>query len=158
MKNFSLYSIILYTLSTLLIGLSVGLALTPKWQLKVKNFLYPEERIVLASLETNLNIEGLKYKVLKIRSSKKIWIEIYDLNKPNSQVVSFNVDAKADGQMFVNNKTSPLFASDLDGDSVMEIVAPTYDLDFQPQIHAFKLNPANGDFLKVPTEKLIKLL
>lgn len=158
MKKPSLYHASLYAISLFLIVISVMLATNKKWQLKVKDFLYPEKRIVLASLQTSLNIKNHSYKVLKIKSHKKIWIEIYDLMKPNAHVVSFNVDAKADGQMLINSKTSPLFASDLDGDSVFEIVAPVYGLDFQPQIHAFKLNPLNGNFSKVPTEQLIKLL
>lgn len=158
MKHLSLYNIGLWTASAVFLIASISLFLSPKLQTKIHNTLYPPQRVVLATLETDLNVEGLKYKVLKIKTGKEIWIEIYDLNKKDAQVISFKVNAKADGQMFVNNKTSPLFASDLNGDEVMEIVAPTFGLEFQPQIHAFKLNPRNGSFSKISNEKLIELL
>jgi len=136
----------------------LGVFFSSSWQNKISAYLYPNQRTLLASLETSLNVKDHKYKVLKIMSGKKIWIEIYDLNRPRAHAVSFDIDSKADGQMFVNNKTSSLFASDLDGDAIMEIVAPTFGLDFQPQVHAFRLNPKDGGFYRIPTENLVKLL
>lgn len=158
MNRFTPYSTFLLLLSAVLVLASITLCLSSKWQDAVSGFLYPEQRTLLASLETSLNIKDQTYKILKIKSNKKIWIEIYNLNKPSNHAVSFSIDSKADGQMFLNGKTSPLFASDLDGDSILEIVVPSFGLEFQPQVHAFQLDPKNGDFFKIPTEKLIKLL
>lgn len=158
MKHLSLYNIGLWVASATFLLASLSLFLSPSLQKRIHNSLYPPQRVVLASLETDLNVQGLKYKVVKIKAGKEIWVEIYDLLKQDSQVISFKVNAKADGQMFVNNKTSPLFASDLNGDKVMEIIAPAFGLEFQPQIHAFQLDPTDGSFSKISNEKLIELL
>jgi len=158
MKHLSVYKLCLWAVSALSLLASVGLFMSPDLQNRVQSALYPRARLVLASLETDLNVHGHKYKVLKIKTGKEIWIEIYNLRQENAQVVSFKILAKADGQMFVNDETSPLFASDLNGDNVLEIVAPTFSLEFQPQIHAFELNKVSGRFSKLPNDKLINLL
>ena len=158
MKHLSVYKLCLWAMSSLLLLASAGLFMSPALQDTVQSALYPKARFVLASLETDLNVQGHMYKVLKIKTGKEIWIEIYNLKHEDAQVVSFKILAKADGQMFVNDKTSPLFASDLSGNGVLEIVAPTFSLGFQPQIRAFELNKLNGRFTKLPNNKLINLL
>lgn len=158
MKAGGLYNFFLMVLSVALLVLSGILFLSPSLQKKVHNFMYPQERILLASLETDLGVDGAKYKVVKVRSGKEIWVDIYDLNQENSAATSFKINAKADGQMFVNSKTSPLFASDIDGDGVQEIIAPAFSLEFRPQIHAFEFDSRTKSFSKVSSEKLLKLL
>jgi len=154
----SFYNIILAILSTGFLLASLGMFIGKFSWFNLNNFFYPEERQVLASLKTDLNLEGSQYKVLKIKSGKKIWIEIYNLNTPEKHAIAFGVDAKANGQMMVDKKASALFASDLDGDNIMEIVSPTFNKDFQPQINAYKLDTDSGDFLQMSRESLIEML
>lgn len=158
MKRKTLCNLLLGLGSFALLALSFLLLLKTENQERLTHFLYPPERQVLSTLETNLNISSKKYKVIKIQKAKNLWVEFYDLQQQERLVATFKLPSRLDGQMYVNKKTSNLFASDLDGDNILEVVSPAFNIELEPHIHAFKYSPENGNFSQMSPEELLKLL
>lgn len=158
MKNKHLFNIFLGLSSFALVVFSFSLLLKTENQKRFTDLLYPPERQILSTLETNLNIKSKLYRVIKIQQAKDLWLEFYDLKEKERLVAKFKLPSRLDGQMYVNKKTSNLFASDLDDDGVFEVVSPTFNIELEPHIHAFKYSLENGNFSQIPPEELLKLL
>lgn len=116
------------------------------------------DRKVIATLETNLSMPNKKFKILKIKSERDLWIEIYDLNLSEDRVAYFKLPSKFDGQMFINKKASSLFAADIDGDQILEIISPSFNSDLHPKVHAFRYNPVTDRFSEISDQDLLHKL
>ncbi|MGH1467443.1 MAG: hypothetical protein ACRBBP_00990 [Bdellovibrionales bacterium] len=158
MNRFSLSQVVLATLSFALLLASFILVLNPSARLYLTNLVQSTDREVIATLETSLSMPNKKFKVLKIRSKSDLWIEVYDLSLSEDRVAQFQLLGKVDGQMFVNKKSSSLFASDLDGDQILEIIAPSFDSKLHPKVHAFRYNPITDSFSEISDQDLLQKL
>ena len=158
MSKLKLYPISLVSCSLIFLLLSLSVFFNKNYQSKLTNFLYPSQRQVLSTLKTNLNFQNKSFKIVKIQKGKDLWIEIYDLKQNEDLMTSFKLASRLDGQMYVNQKTSNLFATDLDEDGVLEVVSPAFSIELQPHVHAFKYNLNDHSFSQMSPEELLKLL
>ncbi len=153
-----LFPAFLLVSSIALIVLSFTLVIQSDFRQAFLNFFSSNERTIIASLETNLSLPNKNFKILKISENKSLWVEIYDLNLMEDRVAEFKLTIKLDGRMFINKKASSLFASDLDGDQILEVIVPTFDFELNPQIHAFRYNPITDRFSEISNQDLLQKL
>ncbi len=149
---------IIAAFSFILLLISFILVLNPKARLHLTNLVQKVDREVIATLETDLSMPNKKFKILKIQSKSGLWVEIYDLSLSEDRVAQFQLPAKVDGQMFVNKKSSSLFVSDLDGDQILEVIAPSFDSKLHPKVHAFRYNPITDSFSEISDQDLLQKL
>lgn len=154
----SVTSFVFSIIALALLGLSFTLVLSPTFRQTFNNLITSDQRHIIANLETNLSLPNKSFKILKISAKKNLWIEIYDLNLSEDRVAEFKLSIKTDGRMFINNRASSLFASDLDGDQILEIIVPTFDLELNPQIHAYRYNPITDKFSEISDQDLLQKL
>ncbi len=141
-----------------LLVLSVMLVLSRSSQSLLEDLVLSPDRKVIATLKTDLSMPNKKFKILKVRSQRDLWIEIYDLNLSEDRVANFKLPSKFDGQMFINKKASSLFASDIDGDQILEIIAPSFSSNLRPKVHAFRYNPITDSFSEISDQDLLHKL
>jgi hypothetical protein len=149
-------SFVISILAVLLLALSFTLVLNSKFRQAFNNLITSDERHIIANLETNLSLPNKSFKILKISAKKNLWIEIYDLNFSEDRVAEFKLPIKTDGRMFINNRASSLFASDLDGDQILEVIVPTFDLELNPRIYAYRYNPITDKFSEISDQDLLQ--
>ncbi len=158
MNKAKLSTVLLVIASLTLVLLSFTLILSPKIRFSLNNLIENKNREIIAILETNLSIPNKDFKILKIKQNSDLWIEIYDLSSSKDRVAQFQLLKKTDAQMFVDKKSSSLFASDLDGDEILEILAPSFNSKLHPKIHAFRYNPTTDSFSQITDQNLIQNL
>ncbi len=158
MTKAKLLTLSLITISFTLLLLSLVLILNPKTRLSLNNLIQNKNRKIIATLQTNLSIPNKNFKILKIKHNSDLWIEIYDLSSSENRVAEFQLLKKTNAQMLVKKKASSLFASDLDGDKILEILAPSFNSKLHPKIHAFRYNPVTNSFSKISDQDLLQNL
>lgn len=112
-----------------------------------KKKLYPSSREVLSTLETKFSETSPDYKIVKIKDSGKILLEIF--KKQNSDWLThseFIFEDRYDGYFNHNSSASNLFLRDLDGDNSKEIVIPSFDSNFNARVNVIKYNINNDNF------------
>jgi hypothetical protein len=148
-KDLLLSAVILTFLS-----LSLLMVFSSKTQSYFSGLFQNNSRIVLAQIETDLEMPNKRFKIVKVKDQQSLWLEFYNLNLSEDRVAAFKISSKFDGQMFVGERASSLFVSDLDGDQILEIIAPSYDRDMKPKISTFKYNPITDSFSRITNQEL----
>lgn len=116
----------------------------------LKEKIYPDSRNVLSTLEAQFSEGGPKFKIIKVKSSGKLLIEIFKQNESLwSPFADFAFDERYDGYFNHDSKASNLFLKDLDGDSISELILPSYDGNFNARINVIKYRVATEDFEKL---------
>lgn len=148
-----------YILSVACIALSALFSASPLLRSHWRQKIYQPKRIVLATMTTPLHMPDHKFKIIKVKKADALFIEIYNLrSQEKNRIKSFALADRLDAQMKVGNKTSGLFASDIDGDQIDEIIVPTLDKRHRPVIYAFKYNPLSLDFSPISTKEILQSL
>ncbi len=122
--------------------------LNSKVQSKFIHLFFGTGRSVLAQME--MDMEGQKYKVIKVSNTQGLAIEIYR----NTDEGPFFIDSKTltdkkDGFYKFNNKKYNLFLKDINGDGRNEIVTPTVDKNMKGRLNIFFFDPETEQLNKM---------
>lgn len=131
--------------------------LVPEWREGVRAWMGDHSRTILSQATGDLTGQGDSVTVLKTRTLDAIVLEIYE-NDGTGRAYRYRtrivLPESRDGYMKFRGSSTNLVMVDLDGDGGMEIVAPTYDDNLMPRLHAYKWDPQNQQFLAVPPESI----
>ncbi len=134
----------LWLFSSLIITLLLvsSFALIPAWRESLRSFLRTEQRSILGSLQSSLFDSSQIYKIVKIKSSDKIYLEIYKLSAESllERVQKISLDGKNDAYFSLSGQSTNLALADLNNDSVPEILAPTFDENMAARLSIFHFN------------------
>lgn len=147
-KNVTKISIPIILAITFAIAAVVAVAV-PQYRLTIKDFLMNPERKVLAKASADFNGQGLRLSVMKIQQKNQILIEIYpfaDLKEENGLFDRIVLPDSVDGYFMFQNNSTNLALADIDGDSILEILVPTYDWQQNPRLNVFKLREDQRGF------------
>ena len=139
-----------------LIALSLAvLSVLPQSREIIRNMLVSESRTVLAKAEADLTGHGLKVIVVKVQTADTIALEIFE-NSADQEKLKFLkrlvLPEKKDAYFSFRGNATNLVVTDVDGDGVLEIVAPTFDENLIPHLNVYKFNAETGDFTKLGPE------
>lgn len=140
---------VILILSLALVAMTlVAIAVVPQWRGKVKELFISDRREVVAKLNGNLSAQGPKVKILKIKSSEGMSLEVYSLNDEEGMVLMAKLPLyeTRDGYFLLQGNATNLALTDVDKDGNPEIVAPTYDEQMVPRLNIFKFNPETNSF------------
>ena len=137
----------LTTLLVVIFLMSIGLFFSPELRQIPREFFAPPERKVL-SVATGKVLPNSLARVLKISTPKKIIIEVYDtsLSGDESRIDVITIDDRVDGFFQFQGRATNLALKDMDGDSVFEIIAPTFDANLIPRLNIFRFNVDSKKF------------
>ncbi len=122
--------------------------LNPKVQSKLTSLFFGTGRSVLAQME--MDLEGQKYKVIKVSDIQGLAIEIYKYTDEGLFFMdSSPLTDKKDGFYKFEDKKYNLFLKDINGDSRNEIVTPTVDKYIKGRLNVFFFDPDTEQLKKV---------
>lgn len=128
---------------------------TPAWRDKVRGFFRPSDRKIVATLRDDLKHEGRAILVFKIKEAGSLYLEFYGPDadqiegKPTGGMTllqKLELPNPIDGFVTFMGEATNLAVANLDGDELLELVVPTYNLEFAPILEVVKFNPGNGRF------------
>lgn len=135
-------------LAVLAMGVTT-VAVVPSLRGRVKTFFFSQNRRILAKVSGRLGPEGPAITVLKISSSSGLSLEIYsaDQGPENLKLLTrFDLGEKRDAFFSFQGNATNLALTDVDGDGVLEVVAPAYDDQMVARLNVFKYNFAIKSF------------
>ena len=122
--------------------------LNPKVQSGLIKLFFKTERSVLAQME--MDLEGQKYKVIKVSNFQGLAIEIYRQTDEGPFFIdSQPLTDKKDGFYKFENKKYNLFLKDINGDGRNEIVTPTVDKNMRGRLNVFFFDPDTEQLKKI---------
>ncbi|MEY4617288.1 MAG: hypothetical protein RJB66_2248 [Pseudomonadota bacterium] len=128
---------------------------TPQWRDKIRGLFRPVERRIVATLRDDLKNQGQPVLVFKIKEGESLFLEFYESDADKiieTSTSSMNLIQRLelpnsiDGFVTFMGEATNLAVANLDADELLELVVPTYNLEFAPILEVVKFNPGNGRF------------
>lgn len=136
-----LYWIFVSLLIFIFIG-SLSATLHPQIRNQLKQFVKGEgERKVLSVLTGDVLRNGNLYKITKISEKEKIYIEIFEEKGDSFRFVDKKeLSYSHDGFFYFKGHSTNLALGDVNKDGILEILAPSYDINLTPHLEVYKFN------------------
>lgn len=139
------------------------IAIIPKYRIEFKDYFLMNDRKIISTVSGKLFPEGPTIKILKIKQNESIFLEIYsiksheseinitntELNSQNLFISKLDLEGTKDGYFTFKGNATNLALSDIDNDSILEILAATYDEGSEPRLNIFKYSKENEAFYKI---------
>ena len=105
-------------------------------------------RKVLRTDSRDLFNEGTRFKVVKIKTDKGLFVEVYGPFEGSSGTLFSRIDLqdKRDGFFHFQGQATNLALDDIDGDGILEIIAPTFDQHLHGNLNVFTYNEKTQSF------------
>lgn len=111
------------------------------------------DRSILSKIETTKLNTQIKLTLLKIKQNNKVFIEVYGhLNHGLELIETLKLDGEYDAYILIKDQTSNLSIANIDRDSDLEIIAPTYNKRMKPILNIYKYDSNLEEFRKVNTD------
>lgn len=126
-------------------------AVVPKFREPVRDYFSPEHRVILAKVSGDLTGRGLKVSILKIKTRDSLALEIYNEENPDdvTLMAKITLPERRDAYFQLRGNATNLGLSDVDGDSTLEILAPTFDEQMVARLNIYKYNAATKSFERI---------
>lgn len=122
---------------------------------KIKGFLSSEYRVVLSTVSGN--VDGLgEAKIVKVKTHKGLFLEVYGPSENGHSPMKSKIPLNESRDAYVNykDKATNLILDDVDGDNLLEIIAPFYDKALVAHLNVFKYDKNSGTFNKLTKDEL----
>ena len=121
--------------------------------LKIKKWLHkiykPPLKTTLQRLEWPFIENDITVRILKIKHKDKIYLEFLNKQSDDSYVVINSVELKGQHEGYFKyweDEMVSLMVLDVDGDGNLDVIAPTFNEFFYPQINLVTYNQASHRF------------
>ncbi len=122
--------------------------LHPQIRENLRMKVLPDDREILSTVTGDIMGDGSVLKVVKVKSKLGLFLEVYKPNQDGFSTKMARIDLKdtKDGYFNFNGKTANLALKDINGDSIAEIIAPSFDEDFVAHLNVYSYNAFTGQF------------
>jgi hypothetical protein len=126
------------------------------WRKGVRNLVRGADRKVLATLKDDLDASGVPISVIKVQEDGALYLEFYSQKKQNSDSGEFStiellqklpLSNSIDGYVTFMGEATNLAAANLDDDPFLELVVPSFNLEFAPSLEVVKYLPTDKKFI-----------
>lgn len=139
---------------SLLLGV---LSSVPSFREFIRQAVIKNSYRVLAKAEAHLNSVGERIIVLKVQTADSLALEIF-LADEKAERASFLkriiLPERRDGYFNFRGNAANLVMADVDGDQILDIIAPTFDDNLMPRLNVFKYIPDTKDFIKMGPDSI----
>jgi hypothetical protein len=127
---------------------SVFLFFNASLRAPLRDYFAPAERTLLSVANGRVFEEKASARVVKVSTPSGIVIEVYGPAVNNTQPLVDKIQLKdrRDAYIQFQGRATNLALKDMDGDSVFEIIAPTYDSSLVPRLNIFRYNKDSRRF------------
>ncbi len=140
---------LLFSLQLLITQIVSWVILFSPMKQRIQSYLFSNKEELMAVAEGDLDGLGNKVKVLKYKSKLGIRIEFLRGNSRNTAIEFLNqenINHPYNGYFMYRGHTVQLGMVDMDGDGVMEVVAPSFDKNLMAHLNVFKYNQVQDKF------------
>lgn len=133
----------------LLAMLLTTVAVVPSLRARVKSLFQSQDRHIIAKVSGRVGPDGPTVTVLKINSEAGLSLEIYSADQGPDHLVllaKFNLGEKRDAYFSFQGNATNLALTDVNGDGILEVVAPAYDDQMVARLNVFSYNSATKSF------------
>jgi len=119
---------------------------------QIKGFFHMDSRQILSTLEGDILGTGVHAKVVKVSEKGQLYLEIFAPigdSKTLSRISKISLANKKDGYFTFNGQATNLALDDINGDGLLEILAPSFDSNFIAHLHIFRYNNNTKQFDRV---------
>jgi hypothetical protein len=117
------------------------LTATPQLRIKVRGYLLPSSRQVLATATGDFRGDGQDMFLIKIKESRQVHLEFYIKTKENLKFTQrLTLKGPLDGYFTFQGEATNLAVTDIDPDAPLEILAPSFDDEFIAHLQIIKYN------------------
>jgi hypothetical protein len=117
------------------------LTATPQLRSKVRNFLLPTSRQILATASGDFRGDGQEMFLIKIKESHQVHLEFYiKTNESLNFTQRLTLAGPLDGYFTFQGEATNLAVTNLDPDTPLEILAPSFDDEFIAHLQIVKFN------------------
>lgn len=145
---------ILYLSVTFCFTVSIYIAFSSSFSEILKSF-FSSDRKVLSKITGNLTGGIDTFDIIKVRESNIITVEIYRQTEASDVKLLHKIQLpfENDGYFLFHNSSTNLALTDIDGDKLPEIIAPTFDKTLSAHLNVVKYNPDGDNFyiMEAPT-------
>ncbi len=122
--------------------------LNPTVKKKTMALLLNDQKEVLSQLE--LVQEGRTFKIIKVQDEKGLGVELYKTEGDSLVFLdSHQLTDKKDAFYKFNESKHNLFAKDINGDGVEELILPSLDKNMKARLNVFRLDLVNERLQKI---------
>ena len=150
----SYFTAVITILSIGFLGLLVML-MNPNLRETARNWYSGNDRKILATLTSTLDGTDKRYRIFKIKEKGSLFLEFYAMNElgngnaaQSSQelIQKIEIPNPIDGYVTFMGEATNLAVANLDGDPLLEILVPSYNLEFSASLDIIKYNAAFKKF------------
>ena len=144
----------IYSLGLLALILAVILVV-PDWLDYIRKLVLYERRTILAKAEVDFTGQGDRATVIKVKTFETLAIEVYFFDQPGktpSEVKRIVLNEKRDGFFDYRGEATNLAIVDVDHDSILDLIVPTYDENLIPRLNVYKYSPQDRSFTRLGPE------
>lgn len=126
-----------------------------KWREQARQWFRGSDRKILATLRDDFKGSGQPTIVFKIKEGGTLFLEFYSQDadrslSPNAADLELlqriELPNSIDGYVTFMGEATNLAVANLDGDPLLEILVPSYNLEFAPTLDVVKYNAGMGKF------------
>jgi hypothetical protein len=114
---------------------------TPQFRNKIRDYLMPSSRQVLATASGDFRGDGQDMFLIKIKENHQVYLEFYVKSKESLKFTQRLILAgPLDGYFTFQGEATNLAITNLDPDSPLEIFAPSFDEEFIAHLQIVKFS------------------
>ncbi|MGE0631680.1 MAG: hypothetical protein AB7O96_04695 [Pseudobdellovibrionaceae bacterium] len=154
-------SITLYNTAMVLLAMATLaatlIAIIPSWRAAIRFWFHGDERKILSFADGDLKNDGKNLRVYKIKTNEGLFLEIYELTETGFSgfhVGTIKLPDLKDGYFNFMGKPTNLALSDVDSDSIIEIIAPSYDENLIARLNVYHFNKTTEKFERITPQQL----
>lgn len=141
------------------LGVLIGLfllvhiiALNNNFKDQIRAAVFSDQRKLLSTVDAFLK-DGTKIKVVKLKTNKGIFLEVYDSSNSHHHplLTRIQIPNKRDGFFFYQGQMTNLALEDLDGDFKVEILVPGFDENLVAHLNIYKFDPQTASLTLITT-------
>jgi hypothetical protein len=123
------------------------LTATPQLRFKIRSYLLPSSRQVLATANGDFRGDGQDMFLIKIKESRQVHLEFYTKTKENLKFTQrLTLAGPLDGYFTFQGEATNLAVTNLDPDASLEILAPSFDDEFIAHLQIIKFSTLTQKF------------
>lgn len=117
----------------------------------IRENIVKHSRQILAKADADLTGKGDWVTVVKVQTSDTLALEIYRIDPQHTTsefLKRIVLPDRRDGYFIFHGNATNLAITDVDGDHVLDIIAPTFDESLVPRLNVYRYDPEIKDFIK----------
>ena len=125
--------------------------LMPSTRIYLRHLLFTDTRQILSTVSGDVFGDGSAAKILKVETSEGIFLEIYQMASEFEPTLyqRIKLQDKSDGHFVLNGESSNLILNDVDKDSRIDILAPSFDRNLKAHLNVFTFNADQSRFVEL---------